>query len=52
MRTVAEQWLVVLDAEPTSNDKAFVDTLRTSRALPLVGWQQCTESSFHPSWPS
>lgn len=53
MRTVAEQWFVVLDAEPTSDDKAFVSALRTSRALPLfVGWQQGTEFSFYPSWPS
>lgn len=51
-RTPAENWLIVLDEEPSSSDKYFIDKLRTERLLPLfIGWRTSSGFSFHPSWP-
>jgi len=51
-RKPAENWLVVLDQEPSSGDKYFIEKLRTERLLPLfIGWRTNSGFSFHPSWP-
>jgi hypothetical protein len=51
-RTPAENWLIVLDEEPSPNDKHFIELLRTERLLPLfVGWRMSGGFAFHPSWP-
>ncbi|HET9364556.1 MAG TPA: hypothetical protein VFP71_06130, partial [Candidatus Angelobacter sp.] len=52
-REPAENWLIVLDEEPSSNDKCFIEKLRTERLLPLfVGWRTSSGFLFHPSWPN
>lgn len=39
-RQPADQWLIVLDQEPSSQDKAYIKTLRERLRLPLsLGWQ-------------
>lgn len=51
-RKPAENWLIVLDEEPSSSDKYFIEKLRTERLLPLfIGWRTRSGFSFHPSWP-
>ena len=51
-RTPAENWLIVLDEEPSPSDKQFIELLRAERLLPLcVGWRTRNGFSFHPSWP-
>jgi hypothetical protein len=51
-RNPAENWLIVLDEEPSSSDKYFIEKLRTERLLPLfIGWRTSSGFSFHPSWP-
>ena len=51
-RSAADEWLIVLDKEPTDADKQFIDSLRKERALPLtLGWQKRLGFDFHPKWP-
>jgi len=51
-RTPAENWLIVLDEEPSSSDKRFIELLRTECLLPIfVGWRMNGDFAFHPSWP-
>ena len=51
-RKPSENWLIVLDEEPSSSDKYFIEKLRTERLLPLfIGWRTSSGFSFHPSWP-
>ena len=41
IREPADRWLVVLDQVPTSEDKEFVDRLRTRLSLPVhLGWEE------------
>ena len=51
-RKSAETWLIVIDEEPSQEDKRFIQTLRDSRALPVsVGWRVQNNFKFHPPWP-
>jgi hypothetical protein len=51
-RKPTEHWLIVLDEEPSSSDKYFIEKLRTERLLPLfIGWRTSGGFLFHPSWP-
>ena len=41
IREPANRWLVILDKIPTSEDKEFVDRLRTKLSLPVhLGWEE------------
>jgi len=51
-RLTTDVWLIVLDREPSAEDKEFITTLREKRSLPLtVGWRIRKGFSFHPAWP-
>ena len=45
-------WLMVLDTEPTQDDRQFVKRLREIRKLPLIiGWKSQKGFGFYPKWP-
>ncbi|HEV2986992.1 MAG TPA: hypothetical protein VG759_01015 [Candidatus Angelobacter sp.] len=51
-RKSAENWLIVLDEEPSSGDKYFIERLRAECLLPLfIGWRTSSGFSFDPAWP-
>jgi hypothetical protein len=51
-RRPAQDWLIVLDHQPTRIDFEFIDALRSARKLPLViGWPRSGGFSFYPDWP-
>ena len=52
-RRTADEWLIVLDDEPSQADRGFIDCLRKERSLPLtIGWRKRSGFSFHPKWPT
>ena len=51
-REVADAWLIVLDEQPSEQDRVYIRTLRDKRSLPItIGWQTSEGFSFHPKWP-
>ncbi|MGA2673361.1 MAG: hypothetical protein ABSE99_09035 [Terracidiphilus sp.] len=51
-RNPTDDWLVLLDEEPSQEDIEFIDALRTLRDLPLIlGWRARKGFLFHPEWP-
>jgi hypothetical protein len=51
-RTPAQLWLIVIDEEPSPDDKDFIDALRADRALPIsIGWRTNGGFDFRPPWP-
>jgi hypothetical protein len=51
-RQAADVWLIILDEEPSNDDRQFIDRLREKKSLPLtIGWASHRGFSFHPSWP-
>ncbi len=51
-RSINDVWLVILDNEPSSSDREYIDRLRKNPRLPLtIGWQKNGGFSFHPHWP-
>jgi hypothetical protein len=51
-REPSETWLIVLDEEPSPEDRRYIDILRDARALPIsVGWRTRSGFAFHPRWP-
>lgn len=51
-REPREQWLIVLDEEPSVEDRNFIKILRERLSLPLaIGWQHQNGFSFFPQWP-
>jgi hypothetical protein len=51
-RSPDDVWLVVLDAEPSSSDKQYVEILRKDLSFPLfLGWRLESGFVFHPGWP-
>jgi hypothetical protein len=52
-RAVADEWFIVLDEEPSEQDRLYILILREKRSLPLtIGWQTSEGFSFYPKWPS
>jgi hypothetical protein len=52
LRKTCDVWLIILDSEPTKDDKRFIEILRITRFLPLaIGWRTKQGFSFHPKWP-
>lgn len=48
-RTVSDVWMIVLDEEPSANDRKFIEILREHRKLPLyIGWRSESGFAFHP----
>jgi hypothetical protein len=51
-RRPSREWLIVLDSEPTDNDRRYVELLRESLQVPLfLGWRSDGRFSFVPAWP-
>ena len=51
-REPSETWLIVLDEEPSPDDRRYIDTLREARDLPIsLGWRAGRGFAFHPRWP-
>lgn len=51
-RMLSKEWLIILDCEPTDNDRRYVMMLRERLKLPLfLGWQSKAEFAFVPDWP-
>lgn len=51
-RRPAECWLIVLDEEPSQEDRRYIETLREARALPVkLGWRTGRGFAFQPKWP-
>lgn len=51
-RKTADAWFIILDDEPSDDDKRYIYTLRVQRSLPLtLGWKDRTGFSFYPEWP-
>ena len=51
-RTPAKLWLIVIDEEPSPDDKGFIRALRADRKLPIsIGWQEGDGFAFYPGWP-
>jgi len=51
-RRPQSMWLIILDDEPSSSDRGFVENLREKLLLPLVlGWRSNSEFLFNPDWP-
>lgn len=51
-REPSETWLIVLDEEPSSDDRRYIDTLCDARTLPVsLGWRSGRGFAFHPRWP-
>jgi hypothetical protein len=47
LRTPAASWLILIDQDPSPEDKRFIDTLRADRGLPLsIGWRTKIPSRF------
>jgi hypothetical protein len=52
MRKPADEWLIVLDDEPSESDRRYIGVLRERRTLPItLGWRSKVGFSFHPKWP-
>jgi len=52
-RLPSDEWMIILDREPSEVDKEFVSELRDKRSLPLtIGWRRSRGFGFHPRWPS
>lgn len=51
-RGTCHKWLIVLDNEPSREDRRFIEILRETRCLPLtIAWQMKQGFSFYPGWP-
>ncbi len=51
-RKVSDEWLLILDCEPSELDRLYILTLRDKRSLPItIGWQSSEGFSFYPKWP-
>jgi hypothetical protein len=52
-RKVADDWLIVLDEEPSEADRRYILTLRDKRSMPVtIGWQTSEGFLFYPKWPA
>lgn len=52
-RETCKQWFIVLDEEPSDDDKRYIGILRKLRSLPLtIGWRTKKGFDFHPAWPA
>jgi hypothetical protein len=50
-RNTADVWMVVLDQQPSSNDRRFVHRLQHECSLPIVlGWQEKRGFTFEGGW--
>lgn len=50
-RSAAEDWLIVLDKQPSRDDQHYIKSLRRQYSLPLfIGWQSGHGFDF-PYWP-
>jgi hypothetical protein len=51
-RNPTDTWLLILDEEPSDEDRQFIEELRTTRSLPIrIGWQANKKFIFFPQWP-
>jgi hypothetical protein len=51
-RNPTDTWLLILDEEPSDEDRQFIEELRTTRSLPIrIGWQVNKNFIFFPQWP-
>ncbi len=51
-RVSSDTWMIVLDQEPSTTDRRFIELLREKRQLPIIlGWRTSRGFSFHPAWP-
>jgi hypothetical protein len=52
-RETCKQWFIVLDEEPSDDDKRYIEILRKLRSLPLtIGWRTKKGFDFCPAWPA
>jgi len=52
-RETCKQWFIVLDEQPSDDDKRYIEILRKLRSLPLtIGWQTKKGFDFYPAWPA
>jgi len=52
MRKMTDEWLIILDGEPSEPDRQYINVLREKRSLPItLGWRNKAGFSFHPKWP-
>jgi hypothetical protein len=50
-RETCDQWFIVLDEEPSDDDKRYIEVLRKLRLLPLtIGWRTKKGFDFYPAW--
>lgn len=51
-RRTCDEWLMVLDEEPSTDDFDFIANLREKWSLPIViGWYSNDKFRFNPNWP-
>ena len=51
-RKEADAWLIILDEEPSTEDRLYIHVLRDKRSMPItIGWQTRDGFSFDPKWP-
>ncbi|MCU1254116.1 MAG: hypothetical protein JWM83_415 [Candidatus Angelobacter sp.] len=52
-RETCDQWFIVLDEEPSDDDRRYIEILRKLRSLPLtIGWRTKKGFDFYPAWSS
>lgn len=51
-RTPADLWFIILDEEPSGDDRRFIEVLRKKYPFPItIGWRAKSGFLFHPNWP-
>jgi hypothetical protein len=52
-RIASDEWMIILDHEPSEADRMFVAELRGKRSFPLtLGWRRSRGFAFDPRWPA
>jgi hypothetical protein len=52
LRKMTDEWLIILDGEPSEPDRQYINVIREKRSLPItLGWRNKAGFSFHPKWP-
>ncbi len=52
-RKATDTWLIVLDEEPTKDDRFYIHALRGRLSMPItIGWETKKGFSFDPKWPA